>query len=535
MRASSTLACGEKLPVGLRLTHAEDKLATTFYSLRLPSDVGHLLEVKYGDLLYWLYSLPPTQRYATFQIKKRSRSARLIEAPTTSIKILQQKLNQVLQTVYRPKRFVHGFVEGRSVRTNALCHVQRRYVFNVDIKDFFHSINFGRVRGMFMAKPYNLPPKVATVLAQLCCFNGRLPQGAPTSPTVSNMICVKIDSQLQRLSASHRCTYTRYADDMTFSTSRRFFPTALASVNNLNQVEPGADLFEIVSVNGFSLHPNKVWLRRRDRRQEVTGVTVNEFPNVTRRFTNQIWAMLHAWETYGIDAAQSDFEKIHDHKHRAPWSGRPSFKRVVKGKIEYLGMIKGKESSTYLRFLDQPGSLAPEMVGERGTPRELLLRRYDALVVSQDPHGRGYLLQDLLRETFEIFAVPVEGSFTRNEGGEQIDGAFRIGSFHYIVECRWREKVANGRQVDGLFAQVMRSGDQTMGVFLSINGWSKNVPALLKQNPKKVIILMDGNDLRAVLSGKITIQKLIEEKVKELNLKAEPYLGVEVILSREGS
>lgn len=521
--------------MGLRLTHARDKLAIAFYSLRLPSDIGDLLEVKYSDLLYWLYRLPATQRYATFQIKKRFGSARLIEAPTTSIKILQQKLNQVLQAVYRPKRCVHGFVEGCSVRTNALCHVRRRYVFNVDIKDFFSSINFGRVRGMFIAKPYNLPPKVATVLAQLCCFNGRLPQGAPTSPTVSNMICSKMDSQLQRLSQSYRCTYTRYADDMTFSTSRRFFPTALASVNDLNQVEPGADLLQIISANGFSLHPDKVWLRRRDRRQEVTGVTVNEFPNVTRQFTNQIRAMLHAWETYGIDAAQSDFETVHDHKHRSPWSGQPSFKRVVKGKIEYLGMIKGKESSTYLRCLDQLGHLAPEMVGERGTERELLLRRYDALLSSDDPHGRGYLLQDLLREAFELFGVPAEGSFTRNEGGEQIDGAFQIGSSHYIVECRWREKVADGRQVDGLLGQVMRSGDQTMGVFLSINGWSENVPTLLKQNPEKVIILMDGSDLRAVLSGTITIQKLIEEKVKELSLRAEPYLGVRVILSREGT
>ena len=128
---------------------------------------------------------------------------------------------------------------------------------------------------------------------------------------------------------------------MTFSTSRRYFPAVIASVNNLNQVEPGAELLEIVSANGFSLHPDKVWLRRRDRRQEVTGVTVNEFPNVTRQFTNQIRAMLHAWETYGIDAVQSHFEEIHDHKHRATWSGRPSFKRVVKGKIEYLGMVKG--------------------------------------------------------------------------------------------------------------------------------------------------------------------------------------------------
>lgn len=430
--------------MSFQLISPPDVLRSRFLALRTPEEIANLLEVKYSDFVYWIYRTPSVRRYTAFQIRKKSGAPREIEAPSTNVKILQQKLNQVLQAVYQPKRCVHGFVPGRSVKTNALQHIGRRYLLTIDLSDFFPSINFGRVRGMFMAKPYNLPQKVATVLAHLCCFNRRLLQGAPTSPVVSNMICAQMDSQLQRLAAANRCTYTRYADDMSFSTSRRSFPTAIAVVNDLNQVEPGSALRDIINNNGFVIHPEKIWLRRQDRRQEVTGVTVNVLPNLPRRFTNQIRAMLHAWEKYGLEAAQTDFEAKHDHKHRSPWTKDPPFQHVVKGKIEYLGMIKGQESSTYLRFLDWLGRLAPDLTGGRGTPRELLLRRYDALGVSGDPHGRGYLLQDLLRDTFNHFAIPVEQSFTRNAGGEQIDGAFVINGWHYIVECRWRERLPMG-------------------------------------------------------------------------------------------
>jgi len=193
-------------------------------------------------------------------------------------------------------------------------------------------------------------------------------------------------------------------------------------------------------------------------------------------------------------------------------------------------MIRGRDSDVYLRFVDKLGRLAPELTGGLGTPRELLFRRYNALA-SEEPHRRGYLLQDLLGETFKLFEIPVEKSFTRNQGGEQIDGAFRIQGFSFIVECRWREEVADVRQIDGLSGQVSRSGKQTMGLFFSINGWSRNVPMLLKQNPEKGIILMDGNDFNSVLAGRIALEDLLQEKLKALNFKSEPFISVEEILS----
>ena len=213
---------------------------------------------------------------------------------------------------------------------------------------------------MFMSKPYCLPQKVATVLAHLCCFQRSLPQGAPTSPVISNMICAPVDRQLQQLAKMNHSTYTRYADDLTFSTTRKSFPTDLASENDLNQVCVGKELKRVIEDNGFSVNNRKVWLRGRHRRQVVTNLTVNEFPNLPRKFSNQIRAMLHAWNKHGIYAAQDEWRRKELSLNRAPWRRTPSFRENVKGKIEYLGMIKGQDSPLYLKFLDELRELDPE-------------------------------------------------------------------------------------------------------------------------------------------------------------------------------
>ena len=214
------------------------ELRSKFFAVKTVRDIARLLDVKYNDLIYFLYRTNQKRRYSSFDIKKKNGKIRKISAPSPNIKILQQKLNQVLQAVYSPKPSVHGFVNQRSVVTNATKHIGKKYVFNIDLKDFFPTINFGRVRGMFMGKPYNLPQKVSTVLAHLCCHDRELPQGAPTSPIISNMICGKLDSQLQQLASKYRCTYSRYADDMTFSTTLKKCPSGIASPNEFGQIEP---------------------------------------------------------------------------------------------------------------------------------------------------------------------------------------------------------------------------------------------------------------------------------------------------------
>jgi len=187
-----------------------------------------MLEVRANRLAFHLFRIPDAKRYTTFEIKKKSGATRTIRAPISALKILQRKLAYVLSLVYEPKSGTHGFTRSRSIVSNAQPHVKAKFVLNIDLKDFFPSINFGRVRGMLMAVPYKLHPTAATVLAQLCCVENSLPQGAPTSPVISNMICARLDSQLRSLARKYHCTFTRYADDITFSTSLNKFPRPVA-------------------------------------------------------------------------------------------------------------------------------------------------------------------------------------------------------------------------------------------------------------------------------------------------------------------
>ncbi len=202
---------------------------------------------------------------------------------------------------------------------------------------------------------------------------------------------------------------------------------------------------------------------------------------------------------------------------------------------EVLGIIETMEArearAREIARQEELGRMARERADILKRQSELLLMMFDEeLARSDDAQRRGYLLQDLLNRLFDTHEIPVVRAFTRNEGAEQIDGAFKLEGWHYIVECRWREKLADIRQLDGLLGQVNRSGKQTMGLFLSINGWSDHVPALLKQNPDKCIFLMDGYDLRCALALEADLRELLVAKLAHLNLEAEPFLGARSFL-----
>jgi len=279
--------------MSLKLTRTADELVSQFRSLSTRQDVAHLLDVDVANLNYHLYISPIGSRYTVFRIPKKSGAAREITAPISAIKFIQQKLNQVLQHVYKRRPGVHGFINDYSVVTNARRHVRRQWILNIDLESFFPSITFPRIRGLFIAKPYSLDPAAATVLAQICCHHDRLPQGAPTSPIVSNMICSTLDNELNRLARKHKCRYTRYADDITFSSDADQFPVAVAQKAAHQSVKLGEELLNIVHANGFRENPDKISLRRNNVRQEVTGLTVNKQLNVRRSYLRQIRTMLH--------------------------------------------------------------------------------------------------------------------------------------------------------------------------------------------------------------------------------------------------
>lgn len=167
--------------------------------------------------------------------------------------------------------------------------------------------------------------------------------------------------------------------------------------------------------------------------------------------------------------------------------------------------------------------------------RASLLKEFDefaGLVNSEDKRKRGFLLESLLERVFSLYEIPVQKSFKRNEGGEQIDGAFKLDGWYYLVECKWTQNLTDIRQLDSLYGKISRSGKQTLGLFLSINGWSRNVGSLLKQNHDKSIILMDGYDLRSVLveHNNLNLRNLLLKKLERLNFEGEPFYSAALLL-----
>jgi len=363
------------IAMSLTLSASPEELRERFSSLENRQDIANLLDIDIKTLVYHLYRVPESERYKTFEIPKHLGGTRTISAPVTTLKIIQWKLNQVLQSIYKPRNAAHGYIHNKSILTNAEKHLPNVLIFNIDLKDFFPSIHLGRVIGLFTHLIVNCEPVVAKTLAQICCFNRTLPQGAPTSPTISNMICAKMDKELSQLANKCNCKYTRYADDITFSTEEDSFPQAIVKFNTNGQLEVGEELRQIISNNSFDINREKVTLRDKERRQIVTGLVINEFPNVRREYVRKIRAMLHAWEKFGLEAAETEFlNRYYNPRLRNPSRQPPSFKQVIKGKIDYLGMVRGKDNPIYLHFRHKFRGLAPELVKEQETPLEFLIR-----------------------------------------------------------------------------------------------------------------------------------------------------------------
>lgn len=354
--------------------------ADRFKRLRTRRDVAELLEVPVQTLIWHLYRYPEHRRYRTFTIRKADGSDRQIDAPNSAIKLLQRKLLEVLEGVYNPSRAAVGFVCGRNIRTNASAHRSKRWVLNVDISSFFHSIHFGRVRGMFMSKPYLLGEEAATTLAQLACWQGVLPQGSPCSPIIANMICGRLDAQLISLGRRFRCDYTRYADDITFSTNQRDFPEALAR-NEFNGENlcciVGNALRAAIDSNGFSLKPEKARLRGYWQRQEVTGLVVNNRISVSREYARALRAALHNWERHGESVAEADWRGSFDLRKGERGREFVSFRRFVEGRLSHMEFANGRTdqvTSNLRRLFDRltgaPSRLDPmvvvETVGDQG-------------------------------------------------------------------------------------------------------------------------------------------------------------------------
>ncbi|MDB2373174.1 retron Ec67 family RNA-directed DNA polymerase/endonuclease [Psychrosphaera haliotis] len=293
-------------------------------TVKTKPDLAHALKVEPVFLTRCLYVDKPQTQYHKFEIEKKSGGKRIICAPSKDLKSLQSALSSLLldcideinkikfprSQLASPKMLSvtkkdhiaetlkikvssseikqpslsHGFVRQRSIITNAMMHLGKKNVLNIDLENFFDSFNFGRVRGFFIKnRNFKLDPKIATVIAQIACYDNKLPQGSPCSPVITNLITHSLDIRLAALAKKYKCTYTRYADDITFSTRKSVFPPEI-----MNELEgeyiTGKELTWDIEHAGFSINEKKTRIQYKDSRQDVTGLIVNKRPNTKKEY-----------------------------------------------------------------------------------------------------------------------------------------------------------------------------------------------------------------------------------------------------------
>lgn len=368
-----------------------DLIRKQFAALQNKDDLAKLLSVAknilYGEeckpvqlrsLTYYSNPNICKKRYRTFTIKKKSGGDRTINAPVKGLKSILRSLNFVLQCIYEPHSAAIGFVRDKSIVDNAKKHVGHNYVLNMDLKDFFHSFDRNRVKMGFMYEPFNLNgvrEPLAFLLASLCTHpfevNGEiktvLPQGSPTSPTITNILCQKLDRRLTGLAKRFGVRYTRYADDITFSSPHNIYKSEefLKELNRIisedNMINPKGKQVEIGPQ--LKINPDKTRLQKSAYRQEVTGLIVNEKVNVRKRYVKQIRMWLYYWEKYGYEKAEQIFRRdyIADKGHVKNMNAH--LVNVLDGKLEFLKMVKGENDTTYFslkkRFDKLSGAVGP--------------------------------------------------------------------------------------------------------------------------------------------------------------------------------
>ena len=289
-------------------------------------DLAKIIGYKPKALAYIIYRLPEAIKYYQFSISKQSGGYRIINAPSEKLKKLQKSITNLLTDCltelddlkkYTP--FSHGFTKGRSIATNAKSHKNRNWVLNFDIHDFFGSINYGRVRGILIKdRNFQLDPKIATLIAQIACHRNALPQGSPVSPILSNIVTRPLDVRLLSLAKKYGFTYSRYADDITFSSNKRDLPSKLASINENGNWKLSSEISDLLVRSGFGVNHQKTRLQYDRNRQTVTGLIVNKRINVPREYRKTVRSMVHRLVTTGSFFLSPAFETRTRNNKRIP-------------------------------------------------------------------------------------------------------------------------------------------------------------------------------------------------------------------------
>ncbi len=293
------------------------------------------METEVAALRFLAYNreVSKVSHYKRFYIQKKTGGKRMISAPMPRLKQAQKWiLTNILENV-KVHEAAHGFVLNKSIVSNASPHLQPDLLVNLDLKDFFPTVSYKRIKGVFRSLGYS--EKFASIFGLICTepditeveMDGRtyyiasgerhLPQGAPTSPLLTNILCRRLDVRLKGLAKKYGFTYTRYADDLSFSARGEGKENLTKLLGNVRR---------IIKDEGFVTHPEKLRVMRKGSRQEVTGVVVNQKPNVCRKKVRNFKALLFQIEKDGI-------------KDKT-WQGSgDNLLATIKGYAHYIAMV----------------------------------------------------------------------------------------------------------------------------------------------------------------------------------------------------
>jgi retron-type reverse transcriptase len=317
--------------------------------------------------LAWQREVSGVSHYRRFTMPKKRGGERLISAPMPRLKRAQYWVLDNILARMPLHEAAHGFRAGRSILSNAAPHVGRAVVINLDLKDFFPGIGWRRVRGVFRQLGYG--EQIATVLALLCTeaptgeveidgarwFVARgeraLPQGAPTSPLLTNLLCRRLDARLSGCAAKLGFGYTRYADDLSFSAD---------AAQGRDSAKLLWRVHRIIASEGFTPHPDKQEVMRAHRRQHVTGLVVNRKLSVDRATLRRFRAVLHQAEHQGVQG-------LH-------WQGNPNLLDALAGYANFVAMVdaaRGQPLVERVRALRSRLASRPDQAAAPSKPSRL--------------------------------------------------------------------------------------------------------------------------------------------------------------------
>lgn len=412
-----------------------------FCDITSRNELADFLEIPRQKLTYVLYVKKIENCYNSFEIQKKNGGIRIIKSPSDDLKSTQKKLASelwkyqldILRSHNTKSNISHGFEKGKSIITNAKLHRNKKYVLNIDLQNFFDSFHFGRIRGYFEKnREYALPIEVATVIAQLTCYEGSLPQGAPTSPIITNLICQILDNRLLKISKKYKLDYTRYADDLTFSTNNKEFIKLKDEFLLVIQKE--------IERAGFKINEKKTRFLYKDSQQKVTGLIVNQKINIAQEYYRMTKAMAHSLYTKGeftIDGHSGTIEQL---------EGRFSFinqlvwyNNKLDDEIHEFGTLTGRERE-FKRFLFYKyfyGNSTPMVVTEGKTDARYLKSALKSLhkeypnLVTKSKDGQFKFKITFLKRTKRLQYFL----------GIRLDGADTIQNIYkYFIDGKAREK-----------------------------------------------------------------------------------------------